>query len=293
MIKFFKSRKPLATLIIAALLSPEGGMLYLGKGRLAVIYLIASIIAAILGFVAWFYNFRILSATDQISVAQFCVYIVGIIHCYRISLKGNPQPEKWYARWYYVVLLIVVFPLLLAFLFRAFVYQPFDMPSKSMEPTINYGDYFFVKKFGDKSYMRGDIIVFKSFDKNGEITFFVKRLIGLPGDKVEYNYNVLLVNGKNVEELCEDVDSLRLKCTEISQVKSTYYIHKDKNDFFSGRSFIYNVPEDAYFVLGDNRSNSVDSRFPSVGFVPAEKITGKVVYDFWINELGKVEFKKF
>jgi signal peptidase I len=161
--------------------------------------------------------------------------------------------------------------ILLALFIRAFVVQAFKIPSGSMEPTLLVGDHILVNKFlyGIKlPYFqttlipistpgRGDIIVFiYPEDKSKD---FIKRVIGIPGDRIQMQDKQLLVNGKPFDD------------------KYGYYDEKAGN---SSRSFgLVVVPKDRYFVMGDNRDHSMDSRF--WGFVPSEAVKGKAFIIYW------------
>jgi len=161
--------------------------------------------------------------------------------------------------------------ILLALFIRAFVVQAFKIPSGSMEPTLLVGDHILVNKFlyGVKlpffqstlipisTPERGDIIVFiYPEDKSKD---FIKRVIGTPGDRVQMQDKQLLVNGQPFDD------------------KYGYYNEKAGNPSRSFGPVV--VPEDHYFVMGDNRDHSMDSRF--WGFVPSEAVKGKAFIIYW------------
>lgn len=154
----------------------------------------------------------------------------------------------------------VVIAIILSFLIITFIVQAFFIPSGSMQPTLKPGDRIFVNKFiyHFQDPKRFDIIVFEyPVDPHKK---FIKRIIGLPGDTVKIVEGTVYVNG---EPLKEDYT--------LNQGYSNY--HKIK------------VPPKNYFVLGDNRNNSEDSRF--WGFVPRKNIVGKALFRFWpITRLG-------
>ena len=136
----------------------------------------------------------------------------------------------------YILIIIAVI------LIRLFVVTPVRVDGASMNPTLSNNQILLLNKM-DKNYKRFDVIV---FNHNGNK--LVKRIIGLPGDKVTYSDNKLYINDKLVKE---------------------NYTRKDTDDFISDK-----VPSDMYFVLGDNRSNSLDSRY--IGFVDKSDIEGVV-----------------
>lgn len=145
---------------------------------------------------------------------------------------------------------------ILALLIMTFVARAFTVDGPSMMPTLRHGERLLVDKisyrFGEPQ--RGDIIVFRYPADPSQ--HFIKRLIALPGDVVEVRGGVVYVNGAALEE--------------------TYTLQKPYGRFGPQR-----VPEGAYFVMGDNRNNSEDSRDPRVGFVPRDHIVGRAFWRYW------------
>ncbi len=191
--------------------------------------------------------------------------------------------------------------LLLAVVIRTFLFQPFSIPSGSMRPTLLEGDYLFVSKYayGYSHFSfpfspnffsgrvwsgvpeRGQVVVFK-FPPNPNLDY-IKRIIGLPGDKIQMKDGVLYINGTPVKrEKTGQIDNFDV--TEVTEPVDVYRetlpngVTYDTLDIDPGalgdntREFL--VPEGHYFAMGDNRDNSSDSRF-SVGFVPAENLVGR------------------
>jgi signal peptidase I len=200
----------------------------------------------------------------------------------------------------------VALALIIAFLMKALMFQPFTIPSSSMEPTLHTGDYLVVSKFsyGWSRYsfpispplfharifarppQRGDVIVFKLPRDHGR-TDYVKRLIGLPGDRVQIRNGVILINGKALEQTVTgegwDPESLLRRVIQTRErnfegrAYDTYHLSPGQEGENTG---VYVVPPNNYFFMGDNRDNSLDSRWPDavgVGFVPAENLVGKVI----------------
>lgn len=154
-----------------------------------------------------------------------------------------------------------------------FFFAPVMVDGDSMEPTLSNGDYLLLNKFSDIE--RFDIVVFPPPD-NDE-TQYVKRVIGLPGDSVEYRDDLLYLNGEPVEEIF------------LGEHEAEDQIFYTSGNFslltLLGEEV---VPEGQYFVLGDNRFNSRDSR--SFGFIDEETILGKVSLRYWpFEEFGPVE----
>lgn len=198
----------------------------------------------------------------------------------------------------------IFFALLIALVLRVVLFQPFTIPSASMEPNLSEGDYIVVSKwsygysrhsipfsppifsgriFGQEPE-RGDVVVFK-LPRDNE-TDYIKRLIGLPGDRIQMIDNVLHINGTalpNVEMSRQDVQNLYTSQTVIQQ-RETLPEGRQINiqDWGPGHpadnTEVFEVPAGHYFMIGDNRDNSQDSRFDElsgVGFVPAENLIGK------------------
>ena len=158
---------------------------------------------------------------------------------------------------YIIVVLVVV-------LLRSFIITPAIVDGASMEPNLHNNNLILLNKLSLKlnKIKRFDIVV---IDYNGEK--LIKRVIGLPGEKIEYKNNTLYVDGFITKEK---------------------FKHKTTNDFKIEKIGLLSIPGDSYFVVGDNRGNSVDSRV--IGVIDKENILGKVSFRiFPINKIGKVK----
>jgi signal peptidase I len=205
---------------------------------------------------------------------------------------------------------VIIQALLLAVVIRTFLFQPFSIPSGSMRPTLLVGDYLFVSKFAygyshhsfpfsqpnffsgrvwSAEPERGDIVVFK-YPPDPKIDY-IKRVIGLPGDKIQMREGVLFINGTAVKRertgQIEDYDITgEPEDFEITGKPEPVTVYKetlpngvtydtldilDRQDLDNTREFV--VPKDHYFMIGDNRNNSADGRV--FGFVPAENLVGR------------------
>lgn len=181
----------------------------------------------------------------------------------------------------------ILIAVVLALFIRTFVVQAFKIPSGSMLETLQIGDHILVSKFiygtrlpftetsilPVREPQRGDIIVFKyPMDKKRD---FIKRLIGLPGDKVVIKNKIVYVNGE--------------------ALKDDYVVHRDENIIPGERDNFgpVTVPEGSYFVMGDNRDGSFDSRF--WGYVQKEEVIGKalIIYWSWDREKTKPRMGRF
>jgi signal peptidase I len=210
---------------------------------------------------------------------------------------------------------ILVQALLIALVVRTLLFQPFNIPSGSLVPTLLVGDYLFVSKYSygysrhslpfspplfdgriwGSHPKRGDIAVFK-FPKDNS-TDYIKRVIGLPGDRVEVRNGILHLNGQPVprERIGSYVDpddpfnrpapeyvetlpeGLKHRIIEVNGDQGAY-----------DNTGVFTVPAGHYFMMGDNRDNSLDSRYPDVGFVPYENFVGRAEIIFF-----SIDWKNF
>ena len=214
----------------------------------------------------------------------------------------------------------IFYALLIALIIRSFLFQPFYIPSSSMEPTLLVGDRLFVSKytygyskhsfpfspnisnnrFFSSIPTRGDIIVFKT--PQDDRTDYIKRLIGMPGDKVQIINGDLYLNNKKIERK-EVNNSSEIYCgNEIMKVTSFEEVLpngiKYLTAYRSSGSMIntieYEVPSNHYFLMGDNRDCSKDSRFlDSVGYVNFTNLVGKARLIFYSNDIKKGSILKF
>jgi len=190
-----------------------------------------------------------------------------------------------------------LFPILLiVFILRSFIFEPFRIPSGSMMPTLVKGDFILVQKYAydlrmpvtNRSFWstnelkRGDVVVF-DYPCDTSIKY-IKRLIGLPGDEIRYKNKQISING----------DSLINKFQYVYKNTKQYGAHVYEENIENkkhlalltpsrrGREGVFEVPEGHYFFMGDNRDNSKDSRYDCPGFVPRDHIVGKAT-TIWFN----------
>ena len=199
----------------------------------------------------------------------------------------------------------------IAILIRSFIFEPFNIPSGSMKPNLLVGDFIFVskwsygyskhslpfsiplipKKIFSKFPSRGDIVVFKTpFDNR---TDYIKRVIGLPGDKIKVVNGNIIINGrtvlrKKIDDFI-DIDKNGKKFRLRQYTELFYYLEFNTIDLTDkglvDNTIEYVVPIDHFFVMGDNRDNSQDSRFLSnVGYVPVENLVGKAQFIFFSSD---------
>lgn len=203
----------------------------------------------------------------------------------------------------------VVYAVLIAILIRTFAYEPFNIPSGSMEPTLLIGDYLFVSKFsyGYSRYSlpfspplftgrligrtpeRGDVAVFK-LPSDGK-TDYIKRIIGLPGDRIQVVNGVLHINDvavqrRQIEDYVGKDGTASRQYIETLPNGVEHRIIETRGDTGNFDSTaVYTVPADHYFAMGDNRDNSSDSRVQQgVGFVPGENLVGRAEFLFFSTD---------
>lgn len=209
-------------------------------------------------------------------------------------VKGGQEKEPKiteYARSFFPILLFV-------FVIRSFIIEPFRIPTGSMRPTLLEGDFILVNKYtyglrmpllGKKIFAlnepkRGDILVFR-FPMDTNIDF-IKRVIGIPGDKISYRDKVVYVNGEPLSQkflgIAQDKEPSGLSypvshyIESINSSKHSIYVHPTDGENLAEVT----VPPGQYFVMGDNRDNSDDSR--AWGFVPEDLILGKAFF-IWMS----------
>jgi len=241
-------------------------------------------------------------------ILTFAVLFSGIVSLLDIMFWAKKRHGKKpniiieYSRSFFSVLLLV-------WVIRSFLIQPYRVPTGSLEPTILPGDFIIVNQF---TYgLRVPVINWKIFNINepkiGDIALFhwpkdpgiilVKRVIGTPGDRIEYKNKVLTINGKVAPQTYVDLDvdaenniTMVQRISEKLPTKNHEIFVQTGYDLSGDFSLV--VPEGQYFMMGDNRDNSNDSR--AWGFVPEENLIGKAfgIWMSWDSNKFKIRWQR-
>ncbi len=215
----------------------------------------------------------------------------------------------------------ILWAIIIALIFRTFFFEPFRIPSTSMVPTLMVGDYLFTSKYsyGYSKYAfplpipyidgrfffsapeRGDIIVFKGV-KDPD-TYYIKRLIGLPGDTIQLKKGVVYINNT---EVLKELHGQYKKIGESGEIRiydryletlpngvrySILDANIDNHLRFPDNTIKYTVPPKHYFMMGDNRNHSKDSRFLSeFGYIPEDRLVGKARFLFMTADFDLKNF---
>ena len=244
----------------------------------------------------------------------------------RADTGANAKPKIKDEGGFGETLKVVLQALLIALVVRTLLFQPFNIPSGSLVPTLLVGDYLFTSKYtyGYSKYSlpgipyfdyqkllpggrligsepkRGDIAVFKLPKDNA--TDYIKRVIGLPGDRIQVTQGILSINGKPVERRrIEDFATADPygRTVNVPQYIETLpngvehpVIERDGDTGYWDNTNVYTVPPGFFFMMGDNRDNSTDSRDQaSVGFVPFENFVGRAEIIFFSIDESSAAWK--
>jgi len=226
---------------------------------------------------------------------------------------------------YYEYVKSFIFAIVLAVLFRSFLIEPYSIPSGSMHPTLLEGDYIFSTKysygysrysfpfglniFSDRLFKsqpeRGDIIIFRG--TRGGLTY-IKRLIGLPGDKIQLINKVLYINGKAIPQVYKGTYDNYTMCAYEATACNMYMetlpngvsytilqANTDDKPEYTDTTMVYEVPPQHYFFMGDNRSNSIDSRFlkREIAYVPEVNLIARPKYLVLTTDFNRLAQGRF
>ncbi|MBL4602257.1 MAG: signal peptidase I [Emcibacteraceae bacterium] len=279
--------------------------LYVNRAKLFWFYLLIQIIVVIADYIIH----QTISEEPYLQYAylSWLLLIICPIHAYVITRDYDPQQVRmWYSKWWGISSCYIAM-MLLIYIIRIFIFQVYSIPSESMKPYLNIGDTVVASKLGHGNYRlwnfqilktspwltpsRSDVIIFQ-YPPSPE-TDYVFRVIGMPGDEIVYQNGALqikqkclsgvqgcteLVTTSQTKDNIERDDGLISYTEKIGNAEYTILrvpaaIEKEQEEI---ATYQWVVPDNHYFVLGDHRDNSNDSRY--WGFVPEENIVGKVSY---------------
>lgn len=319
----------LLTAVVLAVFVGYGGAWYFGmvEGNFSLLLFLATVVTGLYWLAEKFYFWpqrRRAAANLQAQAAQrraeLATQGINQVDNNTGEAQARLLMQPWWLDWTAGLFPVIV----VVFLLRSFLFEPFKIPSGSMIPTLLVGDLILVNKFhygvrlpvintkilDNNSPQRGDVMVFRYPPKPS--LDYIKRVVALPGDEVAYLNKKLTVNGKPLPKVALadffDEDALRYaKQFQESNGGKSYRLLNDMDrpafiagadDFpyrqncrYSSEGVVCKVPEGQYFMMGDNRDNSLDSRY--WGFVPEKNIVGKAFF-VWMNfgslkRIGKID----
>ena len=285
-----RPRHPGIAVLLSLIGSPVSGMLYLGKGTRAIAY-------AVLVVACLFLSYELAKVGLWVEgVSWYWVYLLvvlaGAFDAYRLAQNyAAAFTGPWFATWQGLVGIAIAYGVL-SLGIRSALFEPFRIPAASMLPTLEIGDHFFVNKFSyglrlpftsveltaGEAPARGDVIVFRPADQR---VAYIKRIVGLPGDTIEIDAQTkeLTINGQGVAlEVVESLADGQLRARETLGQRQHELLINPAVRTLGG---VYEVPAGHFFVLGDNRDNSMDSRFQDLGFIAEDEIVGRASRVWW------------
>lgn len=227
------------------------------------------------------------------------IWFLDIVWLKKVRAEGSPEPVLVeYSKSFFPVILVV-------FLIRSFVAEPFKIPSGSMMPTLLAGDFILVNKFtyGLRVPILNNTFIEVSHPQRGDVFVFhyppdpsvdyIKRVVGLPGDHLVYKDKQLFINGEKIEE--NFADNYDYVASGLNMIKAKRYQEQllgVKHDILideeaGTKDVDLLIPAGSYFAMGDNRDNSKDSRY--WGFVPENNLVGKAFFIWWnFDQFGRI-----
>lgn len=270
----YKPRRP----ILAAFLSLVGGalgQLYAGRGRRFLVLTAVSLILlpVVTGVTLALPVSRLAFVLLMLSYLVWPLFLC--VDAFRCAKQARQQQLNWYQRWWIYPLVYIGFAgvsMGVSHLERAFVFEAFVMPTGSMEPTIVSGDRILVSKLVSQSegIAHGNVVVFRSWEPDR--TMRVKRVIAIAGDTIEIKNEVVFLNGEEIDEPYAKFEGDQSGFDQLVNTKRT------------------TVPPGHFFVLGDHRRNSLDSRMS--GPVPISDFCGQAVRIYWSRPRTWVELPR-
>lgn len=302
-------RSLLTTVLISFFFTAFGGYLWIGRGKRAAWFffaVVAAMVAFLLAIVSGAASIPVSKTIGPVGYELLFTAIIGLISLALVlPARTSSTPDRWYSKGGWVTLLTLLALLAyasFAILFRGLIAQTFSTPASSMMPTLLEGDLFVADKraygYSDNSFpfpvglgkgriwaaapLRGDVVVFKyPVDQHYD---YVKRVIGLPGERVQVIDGIVHINGvalqrEPVELNIKGYEAEGAVYREMLPEGGSYLTIDLRPDAPLDNTPDYLVPDNAYFVMGDHRDNSADSRV--FGFVDASLLVGRAERIYW------------
>ena len=282
-----KKRNPFVAALLS-FLTPGLGSFYNSNNNLFYIFFISFIFFGYLQTISNIYFFLV---SGSIAIL---IWIFSIFHSF-FQAKKIKEIELGKLKKFYIYLIpIIMYLISNAYFGSNTKFTSFNIPAKSMQPTLLVGDYvFFDKNYYLKNEVKyGDLVVFKTKDN----VDFVKRVIGMPGDNVQISEGKILLNNVLIkkiktddfieEDMLGNIERTRKYKEKLFNVE--YEVLDLMDNGIVDNTNIYSVPEGHYFVMGDNRDNSLDSRFIDIGFVPEDKILHRANFIYWAKDKSRI-----
>ena len=267
---------------ILAVITALFAFLYVNKAKWFIFYLFLIIPVALS---QWFFDLNL----------KYLYVLACLLHALFIAHRYNTAQQRYpYSRWWAIVSLLLIFIVTVA-LIRLFLFEPFKIPSSSMNPGIKAGDYIIVNKLGFGAYSafgfslgktkpsqdmqlhRGGLYVFFIPGRKEDI-IYVKRLIALPGDHISIQDDRILLNDQYLPQSVTSENGQTIIMEEYSEHTQYPIQILQERPPIKSQSTDLTIPQDHYFFMGDNRRNSLDSRI--MGPIPADHLIGEVVHVF-------------
>ena len=234
------------------------------------------------------------------------VFLFFVIDAALIARRTEQFATRWYNRWWLYSAVVVAGWAAMSLVDVRRSVRSFVIPSASMEPTLHVGDRFIadMRTYEGREPERGDLIIFKL--PRDPAIFYVKRIVGLPGDEVQIRDGALYINGEPVPTFDAGTYSdagdgisgpgrdVPMKREMLAKDHAVVVLGYRSNAIISSlyNTASFKVPPASYFVLGDNRENSIDSREQSprvgVGFVPRANVLGKLAWTYWSSDRSRI-----
>jgi signal peptidase I len=302
--------------VLLALLDVVLGMLYIGRWRWAVFYFCLGLV---LGAVVWLSN----TSDDLLSIPAMAyvidvavIKVVVAVHVYWLN-RGSPELEsRWYSRWQFLAFYIFA-PMIVAVTVRTFLVHSYELGARSMAPTLMaedkvfaakhaygvgpysppFGPYAFLVRSSDNVPEYGDVVVTRVPKVKST---YVKRVVGLPGDRIQMVDGILHINGapiarKQVEDyVLSDKDGRSSNVPQFVETLpngATYRVIERLENGPSDNTDIFQLDDDEIYVLGDNRDSSLDSRMEKFGTITIQELEGRVDRVFFDGPAGALTWR--